>query len=71
MLPNADTGPLKFSDDKCAEGSRLSKLIDKYINPAADPFEGSKALTFYKAAGLRGVKALLRGEKDALLVCFI
>lgn len=62
IFPNADPGPVKFSDVKCSENSRLSELLDKYINLNAEPFEGSKALTYYKAAGYSGIKILLRGK---------
>ncbi|XP_047029794.1 box C/D snoRNA protein 1 [Helicoverpa zea] len=63
VFPNVESEPLKFVDERCAEQKRLSELLDKYLNPDALPFEGSKALTFYKAAGFSGVKILLRAEK--------
>lgn len=63
IFPNVETEPLKFVDEKCAENTRLSHLLDKYLNPETPPFEGSKALTFYRSAGYSGVKVLLRAEK--------
>ncbi|XP_063829842.1 box C/D snoRNA protein 1 [Ostrinia nubilalis] len=63
IFPNVDTEPLKFVDDRCPETKKLSQLLDKYLNPEALPFEGSKALTFYKAVGFKGVKVLLKAEK--------
>ncbi|KAJ8734391.1 hypothetical protein PYW07_014942 [Mythimna separata] len=63
VFPNVEAEPLKFVDERCAEQKRLSELLDKYLNPDALPFEGSKALTFYKSAGFSGVKVLLRAEK--------
>ncbi|CAB3258961.1 unnamed protein product [Arctia plantaginis] len=63
LFPNADSGLLKFVDEKCSEQKRLSELLDKYLNPDAIPFEGSKALTYYKSVGFSGVKILLRAEK--------
>lgn len=62
LFPNVDSNLLKFVDEKCPENQRLSDLMDKYLNPEAMPFEGSKALTFYKSAGFSGVKLLLRGR---------
>ncbi|CAH0699408.1 unnamed protein product [Spodoptera exigua] len=63
VFPNVESEPLKFVDERCAEHKRLSELLDKYLNPDALPFEGSKALTYYKAVGFSGVKILLRAEK--------
>lgn len=62
VFPNVDSVPLKFVDVRCEEHKRLSELLDKYLNPDALPFEGSKALTYYKSAGFSGVKVLLRGN---------
>lgn len=61
IFPNVDAQPLKFVDEKCPENKKLSSLLDKYLNPDAVSFEGSKSLGFYKAAGFRGVKILLKG----------
>ncbi|KOB51769.1 Box C/D snoRNA protein 1, partial [Operophtera brumata] len=63
IFPNVDEKPLKFVDEKIPENKKLSTLLDKYLNPDALPFEGSKALGYYRAAGYRGVKVLLRAEK--------
>ncbi|XP_013166966.1 PREDICTED: box C/D snoRNA protein 1 [Papilio xuthus] len=63
IFPNVDTKPLKFVDEKCPEQSKLSGLMDKYLNPNAPPFEGSKSLAFYKSAGFSGIKILLKAEK--------
>lgn len=63
IFPNVDTKPLKFSDDQSPEQTKLSELLDKYLNPDAMPFEGSKDLIFYKSAGFSGVKILLKAEK--------
>lgn len=63
ILPNVEGKPFKFVDEKCPENKKLSSLLDKYLNPDAIPFEGSKALAFYKAAGYRGVKVLLKGNR--------
>ncbi|XP_075990275.1 box C/D snoRNA protein 1 [Anticarsia gemmatalis] len=63
LFPNVDSDPLKFVDERCPEQSRLSELLDKYLNPDASPFEGSKALTYYKSVGFSGVKILMRAEK--------
>lgn len=62
ILPNVDGKPLKFVDEKCPENKKLSSLLDKFLNPDAMPFDGAQALGFYKAAGYRGVKVLLRGK---------
>lgn len=61
IFPNVDEKPLKFVDEKCPENKKLCSLLDKYLNPDAMLFEGSKALGFYKAAGFRGVKILMKG----------
>lgn len=61
MFPNVECDTLKFVDEKCREEKRLSELLDKYLNPDALPFEGSKALTYYKSVGFSGVKILLKG----------
>ncbi|CAG9783374.1 unnamed protein product [Diatraea saccharalis] len=63
VFPNVEFGPLKFADEKCSEGKKLSELLDKYLNPDAAFFEGSKALIYYKSVGFRGVKILLKAEK--------
>ncbi|XP_072935390.1 box C/D snoRNA protein 1 [Epargyreus clarus] len=63
VFPNVETNPLKFVDEKCPEHTKLSRLLDKYLNPDALPFEGSKSLGYYKSAGFNGVKILLRAEK--------
>ncbi|XP_014355574.1 box C/D snoRNA protein 1 [Papilio machaon] len=63
IFPNVDTKPLKFVDEKCPEQNKLSRLLDKYLNPNASPFEGSKSLAFYKSAGFSGIKILLKAEK--------
>lgn len=60
LFPNAVPDLVKFSDDKCCENSKLSELMDKYVNLDA-VFDGSTALSYYKAAGLRGVTVLLKG----------
>lgn len=62
VFPNVETKPLKFVDERCQEHRRLSELLDKYLNPDAVPFEGSKGLTFYKSVGASGVKILLTGN---------
>lgn len=62
IFPNVDTKPLKFVDEKCSEQTKLSKLVDKYLNPNAEPFDGSKALVFYRSAGFSGIKILLKGN---------
>lgn len=62
VFPNVGTKPLKFVDERCQEHRRLSELLDKYLNPEAVPFEGSKGLTFYKSVGSSGVKILLTGK---------
>lgn len=61
LFPNVESDPLKFVDEKCPEQKRLSELLDKYLNPDALPFEGSKALAYYKSVGFSGVKILMRG----------
>lgn len=63
IFPNVDKEPLKYVDEKCPEQKKLSHLLDKYINCDAEPFEGSKSLSFYKAAGISGLKILLKAEK--------
>ncbi|XP_053601997.1 box C/D snoRNA protein 1 [Plodia interpunctella] len=63
VFPNVEYEPVKFVDEKCSEKTKLAELVDKYLNPDAVPFEGSKALTFYKSAGFSGIKVLLRAEK--------
>ncbi|XP_059051383.1 box C/D snoRNA protein 1 [Achroia grisella] len=63
VFPNVDTDPIKFIDEKCSERKRLSELLDKYLDPDAAAFEGSKALTYYKSVGFSGVKVLLKAEK--------
>lgn len=63
VFPNVDTDPIKFVDDKCSEKKRLSELLNKYLDPDAVAFEGSKALTYYKSVGFSGVKVLLKAEK--------
>ncbi|CAD0195810.1 unnamed protein product [Chrysodeixis includens] len=63
VFPNVECDTLKFVDEKCREEKRLSELLDKYLNPDALPFEGSKALTYYKSVGFSGVKILLKAEK--------
>ncbi|KAJ2946762.1 hypothetical protein O0L34_g12826 [Tuta absoluta] len=63
IFPNVDSEPLKFIDERCSENKKLSDLLDKYLNPESTPFEGSKALSYYRAAGFSGVKILLRAEK--------
>ncbi|XP_035430430.2 box C/D snoRNA protein 1 [Spodoptera frugiperda] len=63
VFPNVESEPLKFVDERCGEHKRLSELLDKYLNPDALPFEGSKALSYYKSVGFSGVKILLRAEK--------
>lgn len=63
IFPNVDTKPLKFVDAKCPEQSKLSGLLDKYLNTNAPSFEGSKSLAFYKSAGFSGIKILLKGKK--------
>ncbi|CAK1599272.1 unnamed protein product [Parnassius mnemosyne] len=63
IFPNVDTKPLKFVDEKCLEHNKLSGLLDKYLNPNATPFEGSKTLLFYRSVGFSGVKILLKAEK--------
>ncbi|XP_047534034.1 box C/D snoRNA protein 1 [Vanessa atalanta] len=63
IFPNVDTKPLKFTDDQCPEQKKLSQLLDKYLNPDAMPFDGSKDLVYYKSAGFSGVKVLLKAEK--------
>ncbi|KAM3956613.1 box C/D snoRNA protein 1 [Aphomia sociella] len=63
VFPNVDTDPIKFVDEKISERTRLSELLEKYLNPDAAPFEGSKALTYYRSVGFSGVKVLLRAEK--------
>lgn len=70
MFPNVECDTLKFVDEKCREEKRLSELLDKYLNPDALPFDGSKALSFYKSAGFSGVKILLRGNSFLLLFIF-
>lgn len=62
IFPNVEEKPLKFVDVKCHEHTKLSALLDKYLNPDSEPFEGSKALVFYKSTGFSGVKVLLRGN---------
>lgn len=62
VFPNVEANPLKFVDERCQEHKRLSELLDKFLNPEAVPFEGSKGLTFYKSAGASGVKILLTGN---------
>ncbi|XP_068628391.1 box C/D snoRNA protein 1 [Battus philenor] len=63
IFPNVDTKPLKFIDEKCSEQTKLSMFLDKYLNVNAPPFEGSKALNFYRSAGFSGIKVLLKAEK--------
>ncbi|VVC87012.1 box C/D snoRNA protein 1 [Leptidea sinapis] len=63
LFPNVDGPPLKFVDSKCPENKKMSELLDKYVNPEALPFEGSKSLTYYKSATQSGVKILLKAEK--------
>ncbi|XP_050357641.1 box C/D snoRNA protein 1 [Nymphalis io] len=63
IFPNVVTKPLKFTDELCPEQKKLSELLDKYLNPDAMPFDGSKDLVFYKSAGFSGVKVLLKAEK--------
>ncbi|XP_048005991.1 box C/D snoRNA protein 1 [Leguminivora glycinivorella] len=63
IFPNAEPDMVKFVDEKCLETKRLSELLDKYLDVNAEPFEGSKALTYYKSVGFNGVKVLLRAEK--------
>ncbi|XP_063374257.1 box C/D snoRNA protein 1 [Cydia amplana] len=63
IFPNAEPDMVKFVDEKCLETRRLSDLLDKYLDVNAEPFEGSKALTYYKSVGFNGVKVLLRAEK--------
>ncbi|CAK1548001.1 unnamed protein product [Leptosia nina] len=63
MFPNVEEKPLKFTDEKCPENVKLSQLLSKYLNTDVEPFEGSKALTFYRSAGFSGVKVLLKAEK--------
>lgn len=63
LFPNVESEPLKFVDEKCSEHKRLSELLEKYLNPNALPFEGSKSLQYYKSVGFSGVKILLRAEK--------
>ncbi|XP_041974402.1 box C/D snoRNA protein 1 [Aricia agestis] len=63
IFPNVENKPLKFVDEKCLEKNKLSQLLDKYINPDAPPFEGSKNLAYYKSAGFSGIKVLLKAEK--------
>lgn len=62
IFPNVDAEVLKFVDEKCSEHTRLSELLDKYVNSETPPFEGSKALTYYRSAGFSGIKVLLRGK---------
>ncbi|XP_034841542.1 box C/D snoRNA protein 1 [Maniola hyperantus] len=63
VFPNVETKPLKFVDEKCSEKKKLSELLDKYLNPDAPAFEGSKELMYYKSIGFSGVKVLLKAEK--------
>ncbi|XP_060810200.1 box C/D snoRNA protein 1 [Amyelois transitella] len=63
VFPNVESDPVKFVDERCSEHKKLAELLDKYLNPDAEPFEGSKSLSFYKSAGFSGVKVLLRAEK--------
>ncbi|KAI8429404.1 hypothetical protein MSG28_000047 [Choristoneura fumiferana] len=63
IFPNAEPHVIKFVDEKCLETKRMSELLDKYLGLDAEPFEGSKALTYYKSVGFSGVKVLLRAEK--------
>lgn len=67
IFPNVDEKPLKFVDEKCQEHMKLSALLDKYLNPEAEPFESSKALAFYRSAGFSRVKVLLKGK---IKICF-
>lgn len=62
IFPNVDEKPLKFVDDKCQEHTKLSVLLDKYLNPI-EHFEGFKSLGFYRSVGFSGVKVLLKAEK--------
>lgn len=64
MFPNVESNPLKFIDEKCSEQKRLSELLDKYLSPVAIPFEGSKALEYYKSVGFSGIRILLRGRTN-------
>lgn len=61
IFPNAEPHVIKFVDEKCPETKRVSELLNKYLGLDAEPFEGSKALTYYKSVGFSGVKVLLRG----------
>ncbi|XP_045760531.1 box C/D snoRNA protein 1 isoform X2 [Maniola jurtina] len=63
VFPNVETKPLKFVDEKCVEKKKLSELLDKYLNPDAPAFDGSKDLMYYKSIGFSGVKVLLKAEK--------
>ncbi|KAG6457746.1 hypothetical protein O3G_MSEX010483 [Manduca sexta] len=63
VFPNVEKGPLKFVDEKCPEHTRLSELLDKYLNPDGVSFEGSNTLAYYKSVGFSGIKILLRAEK--------
>ncbi|XP_039765668.1 box C/D snoRNA protein 1 [Pararge aegeria] len=63
IFPNVEAKPLKFVDEICTEKSKLSELLDKFLNPNAPGFEGSKDLVYYKSAGFSGVKVLLKAEK--------
>lgn len=62
IFPNVDSKPLKFVDAQCPEQKKLSDLLDKYLNPDAPPFDGSKDLVYYKSVGFSGVKVLLKGN---------
>lgn len=66
IFPNVDSKPLKFVDEKCPEQTKLSDLLDKYLNPDAPSFDGSKDLLYYKSVGFSGVKILLKGKKYCL-----
>ncbi|XP_023945811.1 box C/D snoRNA protein 1 [Bicyclus anynana] len=63
IFPTVENKPLKFVDETCSEKKKLSELLDKFLNPNAPAFEGSKELLYYKSAGFSGVKVLLKAEK--------
>ncbi|CAH0405671.1 unnamed protein product [Chilo suppressalis] len=63
VFPNVESAPLKFVDEKCPEAKRISELLDKYMDPDAAPFDGSKALIYYRSVGFSGIKILLKAEK--------
>lgn len=62
VFPNVEGKPLKFVDALCSEKKKLSELLDKYLNPDAPAFDGSKDLVYYKSIGFSGVKVLLKGK---------